>query len=400
MVLYYRDHIRATQNWLKMRTIVSLLMFAAACMAGPALVFAQSKVCSSKDLAATFDEAASTLRNLNTESEKRFMAKIRAAGQQRGWTETQVLARAEAQLDDPRLEEFNRQIETNVGRMDDLSRISGANVSCDRLDELRRTRDQLLTVMGQKSGYMIAELDTKLSRDEVSAQPAPAPKPEPKPEGTSTAWRIDPRPQTVQSEPPTRLSPGEAYLPPLQNTVPADRAEPQDLPPLADLPPPSRAGYDIAGIREAGKGVFGTLSSELAAVINYAFKSYGYPTAYIVGNEGGGALIAGLRWGKGKLNLKDREPQRIHWRGPSLGFDFGASGSNVMLLVYNLNDPNEMYETFTGIEGSAYVVGGVSLNVLKHGNIVIVPIRTGLGLRVGANVGYLKFTDKSSWNPF
>ncbi|MBC8049199.1 MAG: DUF1134 domain-containing protein [Chitinophagales bacterium] len=388
-----------------MRATLSIVAFAAIHLAASLPAFAQAKVCTARDLASTFDDAASTLRNLNTDSEKRFMAKIRAAGQQRGWTETQILAKADAQLDDPKLDEFNSQIEVNVGRMDDLSRISGAAVSCDRLDELRRTRDQLLTVMGQKSGYMIAELDAKLARDDTDAksgQSRAETRPEPKPDSSATAWRLDPpRPQPVEPNAPTRLTPSpEPYLPPLQNTNPADRAEPQDYPPLADLPPPPDIGYNIADIREAGKGVFGTLSSELAAVINYAFKSYGYPNAYIVGSEGGGALLAGLRWGKGKLNLKDREPQRIHWRGPSLGLDFGASGSNVMLLVYNLSDAGAMYESFTGVEGSAYVVGGVGLNVLKHGDIIIVPIRTGLGLRVGANVGYLKFTDKSSWNPF
>lgn len=389
-----------------MRAIFSIVAFVAIYFAASLSAFAQAKVCTARELASTFDDAASTLRNLNADSEKRFMAKIRAAGQQRGWTETQIMARADAQLDDPKLDEFNSQIEVNVGRMDDLSRISGSTVSCDRLDELRRTRDQLLTVMGQKSGYMIAELDAKLARDDSSAQPATPPRqeqrPEPRPDNSATAWRLDP-PRSPQAEPapPTRLTPPpETDLPPLQNTNPADRAEPQDFPPLPDLPPPPDTGYNIADIREAGKGVFGTLSSELAAVINYAFKSYGYPNAYIVGSEGGGALLAGLRWGKGKLNLKDREPQRIHWRGPSLGLDFGASGSNVMLLIYNLNDPSAIHESFTGLEGSAYVVGGVGLTVLKHNDIIIVPIRTGLGLRVGANVGYLKFSEKSSWNPF
>ncbi|MDX2265251.1 MAG: EipA family protein [Hyphomicrobiales bacterium] len=398
-------------------------------------------------MAATFDEAANTIRNLNADSEKRFMAKIRAAGERLGWSQTQIMAKADAQLDDPNLADFNGKIEALVSRMDDLSRVTGATVACDRLDELRRTRDQLLTIMGQKSGYMLAELDGKLtasSRDEARADPQPrddaratpplapredrpvaiepptalapppkgdredaaprfepdrdAPRVAPERRDDATAWRAEP---VAPPEAPRSITPPEtAYLPPLTSRDAAPRPgddEPAPLAPPIDAPP---SGFTIADIREAGRGVFGTLSSELAAVINYAFQSYGYPTAYIAGSEGGGALLAGLRWGKGRLNLKDREPMRIHWRGPSLGLDFGASGSNVMLLVYNLKDPGELYETFTGVEGSAYVVGGVGLNVLKHRNVIIVPIRTGLGLRVGANVGYLKFTEKSSWNPF
>jgi hypothetical protein len=272
--------------------------------------------------------------------------------------------------------------------------------------------------MGQKSGYMLAELDARLARDDSAtpsaSQPAPAPQiaPQPRP-NPSTAWRTDPpAPIQVEPNPPTRLAPpsgsnSTAYLPPLQDTMPSPRSDPGGAAgDLTDgLPPPQPGGYDIADIREAGRGVFGTLSSELAAVINYAFKSYGYPTAYVTGSEGGGALLAGLRWGKGELHTKqlDRNagrPMPIHWRGPSLGFDFGASGANVMLLVYNLRNPGDMYETFTGVEGSAYIVGGFGLNVLKHRDVIIVPIRTGLGLRVGASVGYLKFTERSSWNPF
>ncbi len=31
---------------------------------------------------------------------------------------------------------------------------------------------------------------------------------------------------------------------------------------------------------------------------------------------------------------------------------------------------------------------------------MIIPVRLGVGFRLGANVGYLKFTDSPTWNPF
>jgi len=134
--------------------------------------------------------------------------------------------------------------------------------------------------------------------------------------------------------------------------------------------------------------------------VEYAFQQQGRPNGYILGQDAGGAFIAGLRYGEGILYTKDAGTHRLYWQGPSIGYDMGGDGSKVMVLVYNLRDPSDIYNRFGGVDGSAYVVGGVGLTIQKNGDIVTAPIRTGVGLRLGANVGYLKYTPYPTWNPF
>jgi hypothetical protein len=153
-------------------------------------------------------------------------------------------------------------------------------------------------------------------------------------------------------------------------------------------------------IKNAGHGFFGSISQGLASVIEHTHRKKGRPNGYILGEEAGGAFVAGLRYGQGRLYTKDAGVHNIYWQGPSLGFDAGAEGSKVMILVYNLRDINETFDRFGGIDGSAYVVGGVGVTFLSKDNIVMAPIRSGVGLRFGANIGYLKFTSKPTWNPF
>jgi hypothetical protein len=161
-------------------------------------------------------------------------------------------------------------------------------------------------------------------------------------------------------------------------------------------------GYTIEEIRDATRGFFGTISTNLATVIEHAFSKSGRPTAYILGQEGGGAFLAGLRYGDGTLYMRSGGPhtQKIYWHGPSLGYDFGAEGSRTLFLIYKMHEPSEMFRTFTGIDGSAYVVGGVGVTFLKGGVVTMAPIRTGIGLRIGANLGYVRFTPQPTWNPF
>ena len=150
----------------------------------------------------------------------------------------------------------------------------------------------------------------------------------------------------------------------------------------------------------AGHGFFGSVSQGLANIVENAFKRQGRPNGYILGEEGGGAFIAGLRYGEGTLYTRDAGTRRVYWQGPSLGYDFGGAGSKVMMLVYNLRSPGDIYDRFGGVDGSAYLVGGLGMTLLTRDNITVAPIRTGVGLRLGANVGYLKFTHKPTWNPF
>ena len=160
------------------------------------------------------------------------------------------------------------------------------------------------------------------------------------------------------------------------------------------------SGYSSREILETGHGFFGSVSKGLASVVEYAFQKQGRPNGYILGQEAGGAFVAGLRYGEGILYTKDAGSRRVYWQGPSIGYDAGAEGSKVMMLVYDLSDPEEIYQRFGGVDGSAYFIGGVGLTFLQTGNVVVAPIRSGVGLRLGANIGYLKYTRRPTWNPF
>src|SRR5262245_45488181 len=156
-------------------------------------------------------------------------------------------------------------------------------------------------------------------------------------------------------------------------------------------PPPS-ATYGPGELVSAGHQFFGTLSRGLASVIEKAIGLWGLPNGYVLGQEAGGAFFAGLRYGEGTLYTKNAGDLRVYWQGPSVGWDFGGEGARTMMLVYNLPSTGAVYQRFAGIDGSAYFIGGFGMTALTIDNIVVVPIRAGVGLRLGANVGYLKFT--------
>jgi hypothetical protein len=409
--------------------------------------------CTAADFGAVVDQTAQALRDLNINGANRFQAKLQSLREKHGLSEDEIQTRAAA-LQDDKMSEFNREIDALVNQMDLLSQTPNDKINCEKLDELKRVRDRLLTIMGQKSGYMLAKADVELDKSggpAASATPrtrtdespapsagsparaapkadrldppgapaggqrkdapapkimtdAPAPKlnptlPERRTEPTRTARNWTPESQTFAPTPPALAKPDrareESYAPPAALTPPPDGQ--------SQLPPPGQgadAAFSIAEIQEAGRGLFGTITAQFAGAINYAFQNFGQPNAYITGSEGGAAFLAGLRYGKGRLHLKTGAESEIYWQGPSAGFDFGAEGSNALFLVYNLDDPYRIYGRFSGIGGSAYVAGGVGLNVLGKGNMVMVPIRSGVGLRIGANLAYLKFTERQTWNPF
>jgi hypothetical protein len=150
----------------------------------------------------------------------------------------------------------------------------------------------------------------------------------------------------------------------------------------------------------AGHRFFGTVSRELASVIEKAVSQWGLPNGYVLGEEAGGAFIGGLRYGEGSLYTKNAGDLRVFWQGPSVGFDWGGEGARTMMLVYNLPATEAIYQRFAGVDGSAYFIGGFGMTALTANNIVLVPIRSGVGVRLGANIGYLKFTPQPTWNPF
>jgi hypothetical protein len=177
---------------------------------------------------------------------------------------------------------------------------------------------------------------------------------------------------------------------------------PADASPALTQPPPPAARYSSDEIIDAGHHFFSGVSKGIASVVEKAADQWGQPNGYILGEEAGGAFIGGLRYGDGTLYTKTAGDVRAYWQGPTIGVDAGADGARTMMLVYNLPRTDAIFDQFGGIAGSAYFVGGLGMTALTsaHNDMVVVPIRSGLGLRLGYNVGYVKFTARPTWNPF
>ena len=193
-------------------------------------------------------------------------------------------------------------------------------------------------------------------------------------------------PAAAQQAPPPQPPPAQA--------VPA--APPQPPPPQAS----QSNQFSPNELIDAGHRFFGGVSRGLAMIVEKAVSQWGQPNGYILGEEAGGAFVGGLRYGDGTLYTKNAGDLRVFWQGPSVGFDAGADGARTMMLVYNLPRTEAIFDRFGGINGSAYFIGGFGMTALVANNITLVPIRSGLGLRLGANLGYLKFTERPTWNPF
>ena len=201
-------------------------------------------------------------------------------------------------------------------------------------------------------------------------------------------------PLLAQANPPPPSNP-----PGVQPTGPQYQGPPPQAP-QAQSPQPQGPQYSSNEIVDAGHRFFGTISRGLAQIVEKAGSQFGLPNGYVLGQEAGGAVVAGLRYGEGILYTKNAGDLRVFWQGPSVGFDFGGEGARTMMLIYSLPATDAIYQRFAGIDGSAYFVGGLGMTALTMSNIVVVPIRTGVGMRLGANVGYLKFTPTATWNPF
>ncbi|HKY80186.1 MAG TPA: EipA family protein [Sphingobium sp.] len=221
----------------------------------------------------------------------------------------------------------------------------------------------------------------------IDADLAPAPQ-----QGSApTDPGIDP---TVQaSSPPAASDPA-----PVTSGITATGA-----PVTANSPPASLApaeSYQEDDLIGAAEGVFGKGAEGLAGMIEKILKDQGRPNAYIAGREASGAFVVGLRYGSGTLNHKVEGARQVYWTGPSVGFDVGGNAANTFVLVYNLYDSQDLYHRFPAAEGTAYLVGGFTASYLRWGSVVLIPIRLGVGYRLGINAGYMKFTEKRNWLPF
>jgi hypothetical protein len=226
---------------------------------------------------------------------------------------------------------------------------------------------------------------------EAIAQPAPAYPPYPPPAAAPyppPAAAPYPPPAAAPYPPPAAgPPPATAYAPP------AATASPPPVPPRDDQ-------FSAGELIDAGQSFFGGVSRGLAMIVEKAGSQWGQPNGYILGEEAGGAFVGGLRYGDGTLYTKNAGDRRVFWEGPTVGFDAGADGARTMMLVYNLPRTEAIFDRFGGIDGSAYFVGGLGMTALAANDVVLVPIRSGVGLRLGANLGYLKFTSRPTWNPF
>lgn len=203
----------------------------------------------------------------------------------------------------------------------------------------------------------------------------------------------------VQAPPPPPASSGETVF--YGDTAPppvVPTGEPVPTAPAANVAPTET--YKKDDLIGAAEGVFGKGAKGIGQLLERILKDQGEPSGYITGREAGGAFVVGLRYGSGTLNHRVEGQKPVYWTGPSVGFDVGGNAGSTFVLVYNLNDSQELYQRFPAGEGNAYFVGGLTASYMRSGDIVLIPIRLGAGLRLGANVGYMKFTDKHRWLPF
>ena len=200
--------------------------------------------------------------------------------------------------------------------------------------------------------------------------------------------------------PPPTAAPTQEVAPTVQDGVPTDA--PATFPETSSASPaiPTEATYQQDDLIGAAEGVFGKSAKGLGKLIEDILKKQGRPNGYIVGREVGGAFVVGLRYGSGTLNHKVEGKMPIYWTGPSIGPDAGANAGSTFVLVYNLYDTDDIYKRYSAGEGVAYLGGGFNASFLARGDVVLIPIRVGAGIRLGANVGYMRFSKKQRWLPF
>jgi len=187
---------------------------------------------------------------------------------------------------------------------------------------------------------------------------------------------------------------------PAPQTVPNAEVPDQGVAPVTTAAQNSGQTYGEDDLIGAAEGVFGKGAEGLAKLIEDLLKEQGEPNGYIVGREAGGAFIVGARYGSGTLHHRVEGARQVYWTGPSVGFDIDANAANTFVLVYNLFDTEELYKRFPAGEGQAYFVGGLTASYLRRGDVVLIPIRVGAGLRLGINAGYMKFSKEQKWSPF
>lgn len=214
---------------------------------------------------------------------------------------------------------------------------------------------------------------------------------------------IDPSAPAAPASPAPATSPNadvNADLAPAPDQAPATPQTPETTSDAVRTQAANGPTYHKDDVIGAAEGVFGKGAKGLAEIVEKILKDQGEPNAYIAGREASGAFVVGLRYGSGTLSHTVEGQRPVYWTGPSVGFDVGGDATKTFVLIYNLYDSQDLYRRYPQVEGRAYFVGGFSATYLRRGDIVIIPVRLGVGLRLGANVGYMKFSEKSRLLPF
>jgi hypothetical protein len=365
---------------LNLRSILAQLVIpTAVLLLAPTTASAQETNCTPRDFNTVIDDTGEYLRTFSLKRRPILHEKFDQLAAKKKWSPETAIDQGYQFAQDKKTAKLDARARQLLIELDKIGDRSNTAATCTDLKRLKSVAFELKTVTEAKFSQMMARVNTELTTTKKVA----AAKPEP------TKQRTKPKPK------PAKLSPWQTKT---QSTPTPPRVVINALPPPEPLPVDTT--FSVREIRKAGRGFFGSISAELASIMQYTFKNYGRPNGYILGTEGGGAFLAGLSFGKGRLTTKTHPQRKVFWQGPTVGYDLGLQGSRVMFLVYNLKRPEQIFKRYAGIGGSAYIVGGVGLTYHKRGKIVLAPIRTGLGLRLGANIGYLKFTPKFSINPF
>ena len=260
-------------------------------------------------------------------------------------------------------------------------------------------------VLATPAAAQVGNIDPNAAPPPRASQPAPGP---------ASAGQVPGQPAPTQSPESQAVDPGPQGA---EAAGPADEAPPAEAPPADAAPAQAgavpegsahdRAAADIRGdtvarrdVFTAAEGVFGKGTKGLADMIEKLLRDQGEPNAFITGREAGGAFVLGVRYGSGTLHHQIEGDRPIYWTGPSIGFDFGADANKVFVLVYNLHDGDKIFHRFPAAEGHAYVVGGFTASYLRRGDVVLIPVRLGVGARLGVNAGYMRFSQKNRWLPF
>jgi hypothetical protein len=353
-----------------------------------------ARACTEKDFSTVIERASQNLRRASARSQPVLEKKFLEIAKLKGWPSERAMERAYALVQDDKVKALDAEAAQLILRMDQLGEASAKDANCKQLEELKGVAARLQTVSTDKTRHVATKLALII---QDARAPAKAPARRAPVQHSDKAGKTKPTaPGNQSASAPNPARPSKWAT----TTKPTPWPTETVMSSLPKLDEDKADTFTADEIRAAGRGLFGSLSAELASIIEFTFRKYGRPNGYILGREGGAAFLAGLRYGSGQLVTKRHDGMRVYWQGPSVGYDFGLTGARVLILVYNLKDPDKLFTRFAGLEGAAYLVGGAGITFHKRGRLVLAPIRTGLGVRLGANVGYLKFSRTRDLNPF